>query len=509
MTQTVSLSRRPLEIIIPLIILVGLYITSIHNYLLFHSLAEVFAIVIACCIFIIAWHTRKLYDNSYFLVVGIASLFIAGITLLHALSYKGMGVFPYEGANHPTQLWIAMRGLESATFLVAPFLIGKKLRAGIVFTLYAILFTGIVWAIFVWHIFPVCYIDTGAGHLTQFKIVAEYLLCGVLLLALLATLHRRTAFDRTILWYLVATIIVKIAAGLMFTAYVSVFDFANLTGHLLNIVSYYLLYRAMVAIALSQPFALLFRELKQSEEALREAHAMQERTTEFLVHDLRSPLTSILVGISALRESDKEKLSDFDHQLLDGAYASTSWLATLISALLDTSRLENGKMPLRQERMMASELIKTAIQQVEVWARLARIEICYSITPQTLALRADQALSLRVLVNLLSNALKYSREGTSINLAVSEADDSIGQSHMAVINVTDVGPGMAPEWTERVFDRFVTNEARAAGVAGSGLGLSFCKLAIEAQGGSVSLTSTVGVGTTVTFTLPLAEAPTP
>jgi len=91
----------------------ALYATSLKSYVLFHSMAELFSIVIAAGIFVIAWNTRKFMPNAYLLFIGIAYLYIAFIDLVHTLVYKGMGVFPGADANLPTQLWIAGRHMEA------------------------------------------------------------------------------------------------------------------------------------------------------------------------------------------------------------------------------------------------------------------------------------------------------------------------------------------------------------------------------------------------------------
>src|SRR5690349_11425785 len=95
------------------LLLAGLHLTSRYNYLLFHSVAELFSIVIAGGIFIIAWNSRPFLRNSYLMLLGVASLFIGGFDVLHTLAYRGMGVFPSYGTNEPTQLWIAARFLQS------------------------------------------------------------------------------------------------------------------------------------------------------------------------------------------------------------------------------------------------------------------------------------------------------------------------------------------------------------------------------------------------------------
>ena len=99
-------------------VLVGLYFTSRYNYLLFHSLAEIFSIVVAYGIFMIAWNSRKYIENGYLIFIAIAYLFIGGLDLLHTLSYKGMTIFP-DYDYYANQLWIAARYMESLALLTA------------------------------------------------------------------------------------------------------------------------------------------------------------------------------------------------------------------------------------------------------------------------------------------------------------------------------------------------------------------------------------------------------
>ena len=117
----------------------GLYILSSYNYLLFHILAEIFSIVIACGIFMVAWNCRRISDNHYLLFLGIAYLFIGGTDLLHTLAYKGMAIFPGFGANEPTQLWISARYLESISLLIAPVFLTRRLYPGAAFAGYTLI----------------------------------------------------------------------------------------------------------------------------------------------------------------------------------------------------------------------------------------------------------------------------------------------------------------------------------------------------------------------------------
>lgn len=263
--------------------LIGLLLARLHSYVLFHTLAELFGVVVACSIFVLAWNSRRFVDNSYLLLVGIAYLFVGGVDLIHALAYKGMNVLAGEDPNPSTQLWIAGRYLESTALLIAPFFIGRRLRAGIALAGFGSATAVLLASIFVWHVFPTCFIE-GVG-LTPFKKLSEYLIALLLALSIVTLVRKRSAFDPGVLSTLVASIIVTIGSELAFTLYADVYGVFNLVGHYLKIISFYLIYQAILVVGLTDPYAFVFRELKQNEAALRRAHdelelRVKERTGE-------------------------------------------------------------------------------------------------------------------------------------------------------------------------------------------------------------------------------------
>ncbi len=252
------------------LVLVGLYLSSLYNYLLFHSLAEVFSIVVAVVIFIVAWNSRRFLDNSYFLFIGVAFLFVAVLDLLHMLVYPGMEVFPEHGTNTAAQLWVSARYLQGLSLLIAPLLIGHRLRARFLFIGYGLVCAFLIAAIFYWNIFPDCFVE-GAG-LTTFKKVSEYIISFLLVGAIFTMFRKRRQFDGAVLRLLLAAIVVTIASELSFTLYESPFGFPNLLGHFLKIAAFYLIYKAIVETGLVKPYNLLFRDLKLREEQYRDLY---------------------------------------------------------------------------------------------------------------------------------------------------------------------------------------------------------------------------------------------
>ena len=244
-----------------------LYVVSFFNYLLFHSLAEIFSVVIACGIFFFAWNARPFRENDYFLFLGIGYVFIGGIDLLHTLSYKGMGVFEEGGSNLPTQLWIAARYMESLTLLAAPLLVSRLWKAKYMSLIYFMATIGLLLSIFQWKIFPDCFIE-GEG-LTVFKKFSEYVISLILAGSIIYLVHMRKAFEDKVFKLMVVSILLTICAELAFTFYISVYGFSNLMGHFLKIVSFYLIYKAVIETGLSKPYSILLRDLKQSEDELQ------------------------------------------------------------------------------------------------------------------------------------------------------------------------------------------------------------------------------------------------
>ena len=249
-----------------ILILIGLYLISQVNYLLFHSLAEVFSIVVAFAIFIFFWNARHFLDNTYYLFIGIAFAFIGGIDLLHTLAYPGMGVFAEGDTNLGAQLWIIARYLEAISFVIAPLLIKRKLIAWRVFAIYSILLVLALATIFYWRIFPVTFVD-GVG-LTPFKIISEFIIVLLLCVAIFILYKKRALFDKSVYQLLVAGIGVGIISEIYFTNYLTAYGLTNFWGHLFKIISFFLIYKAFIAVSLTKPYNLLFRELKQTETAL-------------------------------------------------------------------------------------------------------------------------------------------------------------------------------------------------------------------------------------------------
>ena len=237
--------RRLLGSVCSIVILSSLYLLSRRHYLLFHSIVEIATVAVAFAIFLIFWNSRRFVQNGYMLFLGIAYLFVGAFDLVHTLSYKGMGVFAGRGADLPTQLWIAARYLESLSFLVAPLFLRRRLRITWTFLFYGMISCLLLASIFSWKVFPVCFDDL-QNRLTPFKEVSEFVIIGILLASAIILFKQRKAFDARVWRWFGCSIVLTMFAELMFTRYTDPYEWTNALGHLLKLLSFYAVYKALI-----------------------------------------------------------------------------------------------------------------------------------------------------------------------------------------------------------------------------------------------------------------------
>ena len=273
-----SFNRDLLEYLLFIFALFLTYLTSLYSYLLFHSIAEFFSLIISGGIFILGWNTRKYIKNSFFLVLGISFLFIGVIDLTHTLAFSEMGLIPSSDTNLIIQLWISARYVQAISVIFALSVIRKKIP-----TIFLLAFYGFVdFIIFSWIFlgqFPIMYVE-GIGH-TGFKILSDYIIIIILCIALGFLIALRREFSKKIMVYLIIFITSTILSEFSFIFYGSGFDFSNFLGHLFKILGFYLVYKAIIQIGLEDPFQLMFRKIKTSEESLKkQTESLKQAYTE-------------------------------------------------------------------------------------------------------------------------------------------------------------------------------------------------------------------------------------
>jgi PAS domain S-box-containing protein len=270
------LQLTPVVLIIPAI----LFLAYRWNPRFSHNLAEMFSVTVACSVFMLTWNARKFIDNHYFIILGIAYLFVGVIDYLHAALFEG--IFSHSEHSPSIEIWFAGRYLQSFALLSAPFFVSLKTRPGVVFTGFAAASTALV--ALAWNGGFPDYYRPGEG-MTDAKAVSDHLVAGIQVLSIGTLWRVREHFDRDVFPLLVLSIIFSIAAQLSANIYTDAFVYNSIVGHYLMVVSFYLLYKAIIVIGLNRPYDLLFREMKRSEEEIRVARdeleaRVAERTEE-------------------------------------------------------------------------------------------------------------------------------------------------------------------------------------------------------------------------------------
>lgn len=463
-----------------------LFLAGRVNFPFFHIVVELFSIVVACGIFIVSWHSRRLHENGFFTFLGISSLAVAIVDLLHALTYKGMGIMPLSGAPVATQLWIGGRFLQAVCTLLAFFFLRRRLKDTPLVIGFISVTALLIASIFVWGIFPACYVE-GSG-LTPFKIVSEYLI--ILLFAASLVLLRREwrSFDPSVARLLAASFGFFIASEIAFTQYVNVFGPANQLGHLFKVAGFYCLYRGVIVTGLTKPYDLLFRELKELNRTLeervdeevaknREKDAMlvqrdrQAAVGEMIgniAHQWRQPLNSVAIIVQdlAMRGDSDELTREYLDDSVTRVVELTCHMSRTISDFQDFFRPDREKVT-----FSLREVIWKSLSLVEGSFREQCISVEVSATEDVFAAGYPNQFA-QVVLNILNNSRDALVERKVPNPTVRIEVSRTGER--SIVTIRDNAGGIPVDIIHRVFDPYFTTKQD-----GTGIGLYMSRNIIE------------------------------
>jgi two-component system sensor histidine kinase/response regulator len=239
-----------------------------------------------------------------------------------------------------------------------------------------------------------------------------------------------------------------------------------------------LLLRVRNAVATKRLHDQLSTQLRR----LQELEAARDTLTHMVVHDLRSPLTGLIGYIELLGTIARETGNAEAMEYTTDAQAIASRLTEMVSQVLDVSRLEAGRMPLSVAETDLVLLLPAAVGGLGVTP--AGLSVVYELPNEPVPVSCDAAVIGRVVANLVGNAYKFTRRNGEVRIGLVQRNGRVRFS------VTDQGPGVAPEYRQRIFDKFwQVPSGGSAGARSSGLGLTFCKLAVEAHRGEVGVES--------------------
>lgn len=239
----------------------------------------------------------------------------------------------------------------------------------------------------------------------------------------------------------------------------------------------------------------LARTFDEMLERIDTAFRRQRQFTADASHELRTPLTimrgQLEVALSRPRQSEEYRAT------LEAQAEQVERLSALVTSLLTLARADAGQIPLQCEVLDVAALVETSVEQVAPLAAERGVTLETAGPPTTV--HADATLLVQLLLNLLDNALRHTPSGGSIEVTWAV------QAGTLQLSVRDTGSGIAPEHLPRVFERFYrAGQARERAAGGVGIGLAICRWIVEAHGGTISIASTLGQGTTVLVTLPNA-----
>jgi len=247
----------------------------------------------------------------------------------------------------------------------------------------------------------------------------------------------------------------------------------------------------------------LYADLSTAHEELKRLSALQDDLTHMIGHDMQNPLAAVIGSLQTLREKDLDLPAGQRDELTGIALAAAQTARARVSDLLDVTRMESGQLTLERAPVTPADLARTAHDDVAFAASETGVALTLDMPADLPAVEVEREMIRRVLVNLLDNAVRASPAGGSVTISA-RAEPS---GAWVRFSVADEGKGVAAEFRERIFEKFVQIETRAGSSRGSfGLGLAFCRLAVEAHGGRIWVESPEGGGATFHFTVPAAPA---
>jgi signal transduction histidine kinase len=245
-------------------------------------------------------------------------------------------------------------------------------------------------------------------------------------------------------------------------------------------------------------------EIAAKNDHLLELEKIKDGLIHMIIHDLRNPLWAVL-GYLELLLLDKQQFNQNQTKHLESSIGCCQELKEMVDSLLDIYKMEEGQMKLNIEKADLEELIDASIQPFLIQATKKQIALSYDHSDRKLSIQVDPRIVKRVLANLINNAIRHTPSGGKIKIATG----SYQNNGNLYVEVKDTGNGIAPAYHQKIFDKFEQVKLQKSGISvgSSGLGLAFCKLAVEAHGGRIWVESKgEGKGADFQFTLPVKQS---
>ncbi|KNZ68222.1 integral membrane sensor signal transduction histidine kinase [Thermincola ferriacetica] len=476
-------------------------------FLTLHIVLMLFSVVVSCTVFVAAWYDFKQTRSLRELVLCLTFFMVGLIDVAHTLSYHGMPNFLTENSlNKSTLYWVLSRSVESLGLLTAVVInpIRKsKLNPGYFLAGAAVFTLVIIISIGYYHPkYPAMFIP-GEGQ-TWLKVFLDYLVIVLKGIALyhLIRLGRKYSAD----YYLQAALIFGIFSEAAFTLYASAYDTYNVLGHVYKIFEFAYIMRALFILSvvrLYQTNTVLHNQKRQMAEINLQLEKANRLKNEFLAntsHELRTPLTAIIAFTELLLDEETGPLNNRQRDYINEINESSQQLLNYINNLLDMAKIEAGKFEVHREAVSISDLCSSVLRKTEPIFKLKKQQVIIDVEDNIPPVYVDPPKMMQVLINLLSNAHKFTPEDGRIELRARMND----RRDQVIVSVSDNGVGISSENLELIFEKFrqVNNRPEPL-YQGTGLGLALVKHIVEMHGGQVKVESILGQGSTFYFSIPL------
>jgi signal transduction histidine kinase len=229
----------------------------------------------------------------------------------------------------------------------------------------------------------------------------------------------------------------------------------------------------------------------------REIEQTRDAITETIVHDVRSPMSAIVGALDLLKDVLSDTENSIVTQALSVAERSANRVISLTEEILDISRLQSGRMVIEKKEIDFQKLVEELMIDFAAMANDNGVLIRNNVSSETALVRADPDKLIRILTNLVDNAIKFSHQGGHVIISAESEDHQY-----LTVRVTDYGAGIPPEYREKIFERYVQVPGRYSRRGGTGLGLAFCRLAVEAHEGQIWVEHNPDGGSIFAFTIP-------
>jgi len=476
------------------------------NYLLYHTIAELFSIIVAYSVFILAWNSKVHFKGHFLLLIGISYLFIGTLDLFHALSYKGMNIFSDKSSQPPTALWISARYMEAVTMLISFSFLNKRINTAITFIIYLTVTSLIFFFIFYTNSFPLMFSESGG--LTDAKVISEYVICAIIICSLIVLYKNKKHFDPSVFGNIMTAYILTILTELTFTFYTSVYGHFNLLGHIFKILSFYYIYKAIIVTGYRHPYNLIFHQLgiktkeleslnsnlekrvddeverRQHQEQLMMQQAKMAAVGEMMTmvtHQWKEPLHALSLVMEEMKNAVDNKIFTEERQ-----YMTLKLLDKVHNNMTDSMETFTGIMHPSKEKKYFSvftafeDAIKITEQYIYRYNIKIEKELCEGMENREQCYAFGFPNEFRhVLINLISNAkdaIVERQKNESLDFTPKIKISLKQDGDFAVMTVKDNGIGIKQEIIDQIFKPFMTSKTLEKG---SGLGLYMSKIIVE------------------------------